>query len=261
MTGFGIIGTMVGVALISSLALANPADILPEDAYYRTESINKGGSENNYDDYQLEESYGADSRAIPSSVRSRSVNSDNSYSDAYKGANYRRRQTRDDDYSPLDDIRIHGGVALINSIQQVPVNGSALSTASTHGIQANLGIDLFSPNWIAEGSVLNYPETRQDDFSVASNAFELKIFYTAPIFERITLHGGPGVSSRNFTIRADSSASDRSISTANTVLAIGANYWVSGHLSIGLEGTARMPMISATDPQSNDFSVRIDGHF
>jgi len=253
MTGRWILKTLVGITLLlSSTTWASPNDILPEDAYYQTQSLN-GGDEV----YQQEDSYpnDADSRAMPASSPPRSSPF------GYRGQSMRRHSRGDDEYSALDDIRIHGGFALINSLQQVPVDGEHLSTASSRGIQANLGIDLFSPNWIAEGSVLNYPETRQDNFTVASNGFELKIFYTGAIIERVTLHGGPGISSRNFTIKTDSSSASRSVSAANTVLAFGADYWVSGHLSIGLEGSARMPMVSANDPQSTDFAIRIDGHF
>jgi len=241
---------------LQSQAFAMPGDMLSEDAYLNSESNPE--SEALPEDF--ERNYDPDTRGVVTETRSSRRPSRS------QGRTTSRRST--DSLSSFDDVRLHGGVAIVQSIQQIALNdsGTQMGTASTRGIQANLGIDLFSQHWIAEGSVLNYPEFRQDNFSVASNAFELKLLYTGAVSRGLTLHGGPGICSRNFTIKVDNDPAQklggqRTISTANTVFVAGANYWVSGSLSIGLEGAARIPMTSSTDPQSTDLGIRIDGHF
>jgi hypothetical protein len=172
-----------------------------------------------------------------------------------------------DDYSIFDDVRIHIGVAMINSFQDIPLAAGVRSSATAHGVELNLGVDMFSPHWIVEGVLDSLPETAAGDARFSTNGFELRALYDTAIFEAVTVHLGLGVANRNYNIktaaRADGSvkASDTTFQSGATVLAAGIDYWPNANVSAGVEVTDHAPMASGDDPSSLDMAVKVTGHF
>jgi opacity protein-like surface antigen len=173
----------------------------------------------------------------------------------------------DHEDSVFDDVRLHAGVAYLTSFQDVPTGNGTRERGGLNGFDLNFGIDLFSPNWIAEGHVMNFPEASIGSSRVSSNGFELRILYDTPIAEGLTVHGGAGIASRSFNIKTTTVSNnltrrfDKNIQAGATSLVGGLDYWPSGQLSIGAEVSNHFPMTSDQDPNTMELAIKLNGHF
>ncbi|MCC6278566.1 MAG: hypothetical protein IT289_11690 [Oligoflexia bacterium] len=178
----------------------------------------------------------------------------------------KKKSSSDDDLSIFDDVRLHAGVAYLTSFQEIPLGPGVRERGGINGFDLNFGIDLFSQHWIAEGHVMNFPETSLGDSRVSSNGFGLRILYDTAVAEGLTVHGGVGVASRAFNIKSTSKTPlnrrfDRTFQTGSTVLVGGIDYWPTGQLSFGLEISNHLPMASDQDPNSLELAIKLNGHF
>src|SRR5947209_4504950 len=82
-----------------------------------------------------------------------------------------------DDHSIFDDVRLHAGVAFMNSFQDVLTSSGVRERGGLKGFDLNFGADLFSEHWIAEGHLISYPEALLSSSRVAANGFELRLLY------------------------------------------------------------------------------------
>jgi hypothetical protein len=165
-----------------------------------------------------------------------------------------------DDYSIFDEVRLHVGASFLNSLQEIMTSPGSKESVGLRGFDLNFGVDLFSINWIAEGHLINFPETSLGDTRVATNGFELRVLYDSAIREGMTLHGAVGLASRAYSVKTFGRP-DTTFSSAASVLAFGGDYWISGQLSAGLELTTHLPMASGDDPSSVDLGIKVNGHF
>ena len=178
-----------------------------------------------------------------------------------------QKKAVDDDYSIFDDVRLHAGAAFINSFQDYLIAPGVRERGGVRGVQINFGVDLFSEHWIVEGDLVSIPQSPIDDTTISENGFELRLNYETPILEGVTVHAGAGVASRNYNITTSArpaggvTAGSSSFSSGASVIEGGADYWVSGQLSAGLELGTHIPMANGTDPSSVDLAIRVNGHF
>jgi len=174
---------------------------------------------------------------------------------------------RDQDTSVFDETRIHLGISLVDSMQDYLIAPGVREKGTLRGFELGLGVDLFSPEWIAEGIISTFPQDSISDTNLSLSGFELRLLYEKPIFYGVTLHGGVGLGSRAYNLktkpRADHTvaALDKSFNSGASVLVFGADYWPSGEVSAGLEVTNHLPMAAGDDPSSIDFAVKLTGHF
>ena len=162
--------------------------------------------------------------------------------------------------SVLDECRIHGGLSLMNSFQDFAVSQGIRERGGIKGFQLNLGIDLFSIHWIAEGDLLYFPESQVGSTRLSSNSFELRFLYDTPIFEAVTVHLGAGIGNRTYNIKNDLYPS-RSFGSGATVLVTGIDYWANADISAGVELSNHLPLANGDDPSSVDLGIRLNGHF
>ncbi|HRO68682.1 MAG TPA: hypothetical protein PL182_14005, partial [Pseudobdellovibrionaceae bacterium] len=78
--------------------------------------------------------------------------------------------------SPFDKIQIHGGMGLINSFSTFQIDGKN-SARYQNGLQLSMGVDLFSPNWVAEVAWRNFGLTRDGSEEHSLKEFDLKLGY------------------------------------------------------------------------------------
>src|SRR4051812_16835122 len=78
---------------------------------------------------------------------------------------------------PFDEIQIHLGMGVTNGVFSVQNSDGTSTQASQRGFQVNLGIDLFSPNLVAEGGIMSYMEREYDHSTIGLQEFNLKLFY------------------------------------------------------------------------------------
>jgi hypothetical protein len=161
--------------------------------------------------------------------------------------------------STFDEVRIHLGVSLLQSYQTLTVSPGHEIEGGIRGFQLGLGIDLFSPHWIAQGLLVNYPTASIEDSTLSSSAFELRLLYDYPVLVGVTLHGGAGIGNRFYSVK--SPVNEGSFNSGAVSFVAGVEYWPTGEISGGIDLSHHMPMASGQDPSSYDLAIQISGHF
>ena len=161
---------------------------------------------------------------------------------------------------PFANIMIHGGVGFVSTFGQVHLPGETIHL-NQNGVQATLGIDLFSQNWFAEGSARSFSEAAYGSSQVALREFDLKVYYRDRITKTVGYRLGAGLAARYMTI--DSTLNGHTeFTTPASVVSGGLEIYVTRSVSLGGEMAARNAMIGDTgDRSSLDATVRMDAHF
>lgn len=174
----------------------------------------------------------------------------------------------DDDFlqeaSWIDDLRVHGGVSYVSSYVDFRNPAGERSQGAMRGVSFNVGIDLFSKYWIAEGVLINYPQSSLNNSQISSNGFSLRLLYETPLVKKLTLRAGAGIANRGINIKAKPGSTpflDHSYTSGATALFAGVDYWASDMISAGVELGHHMPMENNDHPTSFDLAVRLGGHF
>ncbi len=159
----------------------------------------------------------------------------------------------------LDDVMIHGGVGFTQMFSTVNYGGDRTHVAQ-RGIQATLGIDLFSDNWLAEGSARNFSSYDYGSTNVALKEFDLKVVYHSKFAPKLGMKFGGGIAARYLEV-ANSSGSN-TFTTPASVFTGGIELLAARNLTLSGEVSARTALISETvDKNSYDMTVRIDANF
>ena len=162
---------------------------------------------------------------------------------------------------PFENIWIHAGVGYATATQTLSFEDGNKSYLNLKGLQAQVGIDLFSENWMSEGTVRSFADSEDTTSQVSLKEFELKIFYKDHINRNLGFRVGGGVSGRYMTIQRRG-AEALSYTTPSSVATGGLDWYLTERLSLGAELSLRTSMISDTlDRGSLDGTVRLDAHF
>ncbi len=166
---------------------------------------------------------------------------------------------------PLEQVQFHGGVALATTLVQVQTQGLPFSTALLRGVEASLGIDLFTPRWVAEGALRSFAEERaQKDLYVSLKEFDLKFVHRIPKSTHSHYRFGAGLSARYLDMSQKSA--DRTLrqefNTPAALVFLGGHTVISRHLSAGAEVSYRAPLVGETaDKGGASASLRLDSQF
>ncbi|MBT4762488.1 MAG: hypothetical protein HOO06_12370 [Bdellovibrionaceae bacterium] len=187
------------------------------------------------------------------------------------------RTTYRSNYSdPFDNVLIHAGVGLVNSHITLTPGLSEDISGFHKGVEANIGIDLFSKNWKAEGTVRSYGDQKVDNNPLSLKEFDLKIVYQNNANRNLKYHFAFGLAARYLDVRYTKQTikenDDVTVSNLNqvheeyttpsSILAAGASTYISKGLSMGVEFSYRNAMIDETiDKSSFDAIFRVDTHF
>lgn len=159
----------------------------------------------------------------------------------------------------LDDVMIHGGVGFTHMFGTLNQSGNR-THLSQRGIQATLGIDLFSDYWLAEGSARNFSSHDYGNTNVALKEFDLKIVYHNKFAPKLGLKLGGGLAARYMQVSNQLGTFD--YTTPASVFTGGIELLAARNLTLAAEASARTALISETlDKNSYDMTVRIDANF
>ncbi|MCB0394298.1 MAG: hypothetical protein KDD25_07050 [Bdellovibrionales bacterium] len=193
------------------------------------------------------------------------------YEDDYEGASYedilkelsgtgRTRSTAQGE-DPFTNVQFHVGAAIVNSNFSIHRGNDQSIQASLRGFQATLGIDLFDPDWIAEGVIRSYNSDEYEDGKVSANEFDIRVKYLQSLTSFWKLSYGVGLGAKYIDVEWAGGA-DRNYQSPSSVFAFGANAYLSRKFSIGGEFAARSPLTGDTpDSTALEISLRLDGHF
>lgn len=162
------------------------------------------------------------------------------------------------DQDPFDQVKIHFGIGLVTSYLSYESNIGPVR--GTHqGVQASLGIDLFSPNWMAEGVVRSFSETEIDNTRASLHEFDIKILYSFNSHTSLVPFMGMGMAARYLDV------TDKTLNkytTPASIFCLGSAFNINGNLSLAGEVSYRRPFSDETIERSAaDITVRLNTHF
>lgn len=160
---------------------------------------------------------------------------------------------------PFANIMIHAGVGMVTTFGQAHAPQGSINYNQS-GIQATLGIDLFNPNWIAEGSARSFAKSEYDQAHVALREFDIKFLYKDSITKGIGYRLGAGVAARYMAI--DLAGVHTEYTTPASLFGAGLDLNFTKHVSAGIDVSSRNALVAETgDRNSMDATVRLDAHF
>ncbi len=167
---------------------------------------------------------------------------------------------------PFENIWLHAGVGFVSNLETLTYPDGGQTYLSQRGVQASLGIDLFSEHISAEGlarsyTPLNYSRGKGANTNVSLQEFELRFLYKNRIAPQLSLKAGLGLAARYMTIERENFGRV-DYTTPSSVGVLGFDVFLSPSFSVGAELCARSALISETMDQSAiDGTIRIDTHF
>jgi len=164
--------------------------------------------------------------------------------------------------NPLDEVKFHAGLALANTFSQLSLPSRPSVTLLKRGFQVTVGIDLFSPEWGAEGGFLNYGEdVVNGNFALALREFDLKFFYRSVHSEKWGYRAGAGIAAR-YLKASGGGVPTQEYEIPGSILFGGIEARISPIVSIGLEIGSRNALID-NSPESGTFDaiLRADARF
>ena len=162
---------------------------------------------------------------------------------------------------PFSNVWMHGGFGWATSYESLSDARGRELQLNHKGIQASLGIDLFSPNWEAEGSALSMGDATDRDDTVSLKEFDLKLFYKNRLTNTAKFRVGGGVSGRYMNVRMNDGTS-LDYTTPAAVATVGLDLFVNRQFSFGVDTSFRNSLIADTvDHTSLDAVFRMDARF
>lgn len=164
-------------------------------------------------------------------------------------------------YDPFESIKIHAGVGLITSAQQIQINDGT-GYRYQNGFEFNLGIDLFSPQWTSEVNLRNFGTTETDTESRNIREYALKLMYKNSLAENMGYRLGGGLGTRLLRFTNQTKEVSLQESTSVYILAGGVDFYINPVLSLGIEAGTRQALVgNSSDKSSADISLRLDTRF
>lgn len=159
----------------------------------------------------------------------------------------------------MESILFHGGVGVAALMEMVTFEDGSQAYLSQKGIQASFGIDLFSSNWLAEGTARTFNEAEDNAKRPALQEFELKVIYRDRLSRQVGIRVGGGLSARYLSVKRPD---DTYIYTTPTSVAtMGLDIFMNDTVSFGFDLSGRSAMVADTpDKNSIDTTLRLDFH-
>ena len=160
---------------------------------------------------------------------------------------------------PFDTILFHGGLGMATLMQSVSFDDGRSVYLGQKGIQASFGIDLFSANWMAEGTARTFNESEDVPQKVSLQEFELKIMFKERLARQLGLRLGGGLSARYMNLHR--AGETRTYTTPSGLASLGFDIFINDKVSFGADLNGRSAMITDTpDKNSIDATLRVDFH-
>lgn len=165
----------------------------------------------------------------------------------------------------FDQIKLHAGVGLATSYVFVSPKQSSRVYGFLRGFEANMGIDLFSRKWMAEGTFRSFgsEELRQGE-EISLKEFDLKVVYQDKMSNKLGYKFASGLASRylNYIANTPNGRIEEKYSTPSAILATGLRAYVSPMISVGADVGYRWAMVEDTiDESAIDAALRLDARF
>lgn len=166
---------------------------------------------------------------------------------------------------PFELAKIHVGFAMLSSYSNFQVANGKGDSGLLTGFELSFGIDLFSPNWMALGSLRSYSSDRLGESLKAKlQEFDLKFLYKNYLSRRVQGVFGLGLSARYLDLKSIEAGVPKTTqyTTPASVLSAGFMARMGKQVSVGPEFSYRSALINETaDKNSFDGMLKLDAQF
>lgn len=163
---------------------------------------------------------------------------------------------------PYENLQLHLSMGLVQTMNSLLIGNKSISRLED-GIQLGLGIDLFSPEWVAEGLLKNYGQSTQNESSLALREFDLRLSYLQKDPQhKLKLRLSNGLGARYLRYTSKWSGFSQYQTTPIYLMGLGLLIPVGSHFNLGIEVQGYLTLISETiDRQGLGLVFRLDNYF
>lgn len=166
---------------------------------------------------------------------------------------------------PFELAKIHLGFAMVSSYTNFQLSSGKADSGLLSGFEISFGIDLFSPNWMALGSLRSFSsEKMSDSLSAKLQEFDLKIFYKNYLTKRVQAQFGLGLSARYLELGEKQNGIEKKTqyTTPASIVSAGFMARMGKQFFIGPEFSYRAAVINeSADKTSFDGMLKLDAQF
>lgn len=172
-----------------------------------------------------------------------------------------RVQTKRSAFDPFSEVMFHAGLGYAGLNQVITLSDGTNLHLNQRGMQVSFGIDLFSRNWLAEGTARSFGQSDELGTKASVQEFELKVVYHDRSGTGAAgYHLGAGLSGRYLNLQSRS-GEQVTYSTPMGVATAGLDFFMSEKVSLGFDLNARDALIAESpDKGSYDATLRLDFH-
>lgn len=161
----------------------------------------------------------------------------------------------------LDQVMIHFALSAVNNFSTVKSQGNQ-TAISNRGLGLHLGIDLFSPQWLAEGSFLNFGDQEHEEILSSLREFNLKILHQNKISKTLGVRFGGGIAGRYLRLENKKFRTAEEYSIPSSVISGMFETYLNQTFSLGIGLDYRTPIIDDVPETANlDLGLRLNGQF
>jgi hypothetical protein len=183
-----------------------------------------------------------------------------SYDDLVNQISQRKNSVVSNANDPFDSIKLHAGLGLLSSVNNVNTGRGGDTLKYQNGFQLSLGIDLFSPQWAAELALRNLGQAKSGTETRSLREFDMKFMHRDLISSNMGYRLGAGLGTRYLKISDTDTSIDDSTPTA--LLFGGLDMYATKNFSVGVESGFRTSMVNQTaDKGALDIMLRMDTYF
>jgi hypothetical protein len=165
------------------------------------------------------------------------------------------------DLFDFDSLALHFGFGFNNSAINLKSRGGSPSQVTMHGFQLGMGVDLFSPDYIAEIDYANYNPADKEGYSYKLREYDFKAYYHHPLTSFFIGKAGFGVGARELSINTPHGGSTRE-TTPIGQLFVGSELMLGRHLGFLTDLTYKNALSGGTAEKSSfDLALGVNGHF
>lgn len=184
-----------------------------------------------------------------------------SYQDLVDQLRDKKRKIKPATENPLDSLALHAGVGLAATLNSFSFEGRDAARAM-NGFQISLGIDLFSPHWMAETALRNFGTRQSGTETQSQREIDLRVLHRSPINDKMGIRVGAGLGTRFLKFSDPSQNLSVNEESPHMILATGLEIPLSKMVSLSGEMGFRSALIdSSVDRNSLDLLIRLDTAF
>ncbi len=177
---------------------------------------------------------------------------------------HRQERTQVESFSGdvFDNLQIHISLGMVQTLTTLSIQDHLVSRLDD-GIQLGIGIDLFSREWIAEGVLKNYGQSKWDDKTMALREFDLRLSYLHfAQKEKVKIRFSNGLGARNLKWSSLGMNFSQYQTTPVYLIGLGVLVPIGTHFDLDIEAQGHASLINETvDRHGLSFILRLNNTF